>query len=66
MARIDDWGCWPVVFVWFLATALSVSALAGAMMLEDEGAELAAAVMTATIPLLVAGAMVVTWRWLSG
>lgn len=66
MARIDDWGRWPVVFTWFLAIVLSVPALAGAAALGDENAELAAAVMTATIPLLIAGAMKVTWRWLTG
>lgn len=66
MARIDDWGRGPVVLVWFLAIAFSVLALVGAMMLEEQGAELAAAVMAATIPVLIAGAMRGTWRWLTG
>lgn len=54
------------MLVWVLTLVLSVLALTGAAMLENVGADLAAAVITATIPLLVAGAMKLTWRWVTG
>lgn len=65
MARIDQWGRWPVILVWLLSCLLSLLVLLAAFGLEDVGAELAAAVMVLNITLLFSGAMAVTWRWLT-
>lgn len=53
------------MLVWLLAFILSVPVLGAAHTLEDAGAELAAAFMTANSSLLLAGAMAVTWKWLT-
>lgn len=66
MARIDQWGRWPVVFTWLLAIVMSILVLGAAGLLAEGRAELAAAVAALGIPLLLAGAMKVTWRWLTG
>lgn len=65
-ARIENWGRWPIFFVWLLALLLSFVVLALAFELESSGAELAAAVMVLNTSLLLGGAMAVTWRWLTG
>lgn len=65
-ARIENWGRWPIFFVWLLVWLFGFILLAAAFELESSGAELAAAVMVFNISLLLAGAMAVTWRWLTG
>lgn len=66
IARIDNWGRWPVILVWMFATVVSFPLVALAFELESSGAELAAGVAVFGLLMLLAGAMVVTWRRLTG
>lgn len=66
MARIERWGRGPIFLVWCLAGVLSLALLGVAFAMEDSGGELAAAVMTVGVLMLLAGSMAVTWRWITG
>lgn len=66
MARIDKLGWRGIVGVWVAGAALSIPILIMAGGWARNGDELPAAFLLLTLPVLMGGAVAVTWRWLTG
>lgn len=66
MARIDEMGRWGIVGLWAAGAVISLPIVTMAWGFADEGAELPAAALLLTLPVLMGGVVAITWRWLTG